>query len=272
MLVATDIAARGIHVDEIELVVHVDPPAEHKAYLHRSGRTARAGASGVVVTVTTPDQDGDTRILMQRAGISPTPGHGHPGRRPAPRAHRAPRRGGGPGRRPARRGPPGAGPEPGPGWRHPPSQQPGSRRWPGCRCGGDALRRPWFRRGPSRLRRPARGRRASQHRWRQPPRSRRTHRRLIFSSTSSGPAAARRGARRACGVGRACPDRARAQERNGSRAGAASMVASRGTLASRSRAKPRTSSARESTDQPSAEPCSVTVTRCRVTQCAVGRL
>ena len=51
MLVATDIAARGIHVDEIDLVVHVEPPQEHKAYLHRSGRTARAGASGIVVTV-----------------------------------------------------------------------------------------------------------------------------------------------------------------------------------------------------------------------------
>ena len=53
VLVATDIAARGIHVDDIELVIDVDPPAEHKAYLHRSGRTARAGADGVVVTVMT---------------------------------------------------------------------------------------------------------------------------------------------------------------------------------------------------------------------------
>ncbi len=53
VMVATDIAARGIHVDDIELVVHVDPPAEHKAFLHRSGRTARAGASGTVVTVMT---------------------------------------------------------------------------------------------------------------------------------------------------------------------------------------------------------------------------
>ena len=48
VLVATDIAARGIHVDDIELVVHLDPPTEHKAYLHRSGRTARAGAGGTV--------------------------------------------------------------------------------------------------------------------------------------------------------------------------------------------------------------------------------
>ena len=49
-LVATDIAARGIHVDDVALVVHADPPVEHKAYLHRSGRTARAGNEGTVVT------------------------------------------------------------------------------------------------------------------------------------------------------------------------------------------------------------------------------
>ena len=77
---ATDIAARGIHVDDVTLVVHVDPPAEHKAYLHRSGRTARAGAEGVVVTVSTPEERGDTRTLMRQAGIKPTavdvtPGH-----------------------------------------------------------------------------------------------------------------------------------------------------------------------------------------------------
>jgi superfamily II DNA/RNA helicase len=72
VLVATDIAARGIHVDDVGLVVHVDPPAEHKAYLHRSGRTARAGADGVVVTVMTPDQAGDVRTLTRQAGITPT--------------------------------------------------------------------------------------------------------------------------------------------------------------------------------------------------------
>ena len=55
-LVATDIAARGIHVDDVALVIHADPPVEHKAYLHRSGRTARAGASGTVVTLMTDDQ------------------------------------------------------------------------------------------------------------------------------------------------------------------------------------------------------------------------
>jgi superfamily II DNA/RNA helicase len=80
VLVATDIAARGIHVDDIELVVHVDPPAEHKAYLHRSGRTARAGAEGVVVTVATPEQRRDVDTLMRQAKLKPTvtsvkPGH-----------------------------------------------------------------------------------------------------------------------------------------------------------------------------------------------------
>lgn len=81
VLVATDIAARGIHVDDIGLVVHVDPPAEHKAYLHRSGRTARAGAGGTVVTVMTHDQTGDVRTLTRQAGITPTitrVGPGHP--------------------------------------------------------------------------------------------------------------------------------------------------------------------------------------------------
>ena len=71
-LVCTDIAARGIHVDEVALVVHADPPVEHKAYLHRSGRTARAGESGTVITVQTPDQKRDVRDLMRKAGIRPT--------------------------------------------------------------------------------------------------------------------------------------------------------------------------------------------------------
>jgi len=72
VLVATDIAARGIHVDDVALVVHVDPPAEHKAYLHRSGRTARAGSGGDVVTLMTPDQREDVRMLAKQAGIAPT--------------------------------------------------------------------------------------------------------------------------------------------------------------------------------------------------------
>jgi superfamily II DNA/RNA helicase len=71
-LVATDIAARGIHVDDITLVIHADPPIEHKAYLHRSGRTARAGAEGTVVTLMTDDQVRDVRDLTRKAGIAAT--------------------------------------------------------------------------------------------------------------------------------------------------------------------------------------------------------
>ncbi len=81
-LVATDIAARGIHVDDVALVVHADPPVEHKAYLHRSGRTARAGAEGTVVTFMTDEQVRDVRSLTKLAGIRPTTtkvdGHAHP--------------------------------------------------------------------------------------------------------------------------------------------------------------------------------------------------
>ena len=71
-LVATDIAARGIHVDDVELVVHADPPVEHKAYLHRSGRTARAGGSGTVVTLMTDAQVGEVRELTRKARITAT--------------------------------------------------------------------------------------------------------------------------------------------------------------------------------------------------------
>lgn len=71
-LVATDIAARGIHVDDVALVIHADPPAEHKAYLHRSGRTARAGAAGTVITLMTDQQVRDVRDLTRAAGIKPT--------------------------------------------------------------------------------------------------------------------------------------------------------------------------------------------------------
>lgn len=82
VLVATDIAARGIHVDDVGLVVHVDPPAEHKAYLHRSGRTARAGAGGDVVTLVLPEQRADVRALTRAAKITAqprpvTPGDAH---------------------------------------------------------------------------------------------------------------------------------------------------------------------------------------------------
>ena len=80
-LVATDIAARGIHVDDVGLVVHADPPVEHKAYLHRSGRTARAGNEGTVVTLMLDSQVSDVRDLARKAGIKPTItrlGTGHP--------------------------------------------------------------------------------------------------------------------------------------------------------------------------------------------------
>ncbi|AMD87294.1 DEAD/DEAH box helicase [Actinomyces radicidentis] len=69
VMVATDIAARGIDVSGVELVVHVDPPAEHKAYLHRSGRTARAGAAGTVVTLVLPEQKHDVQVLLKKARI-----------------------------------------------------------------------------------------------------------------------------------------------------------------------------------------------------------
>jgi superfamily II DNA/RNA helicase len=72
VLVATDIAARGIHVEDVTLVVHADPPADHKAYLHRSGRTARAGNTGTVITLMTGEQARDVRNLARAAGISPT--------------------------------------------------------------------------------------------------------------------------------------------------------------------------------------------------------
>jgi superfamily II DNA/RNA helicase len=69
-LVATDIAARGIHVDDVSLVIHADPPVDHKAYLHRSGRTARAGNSGTVVTLATADQMPEVKQLTRAAGIA----------------------------------------------------------------------------------------------------------------------------------------------------------------------------------------------------------
>ncbi len=93
-LVATDIAARGIHVDDVARVIHADPPAEHKAYLHRSGRTARAGASGRVVTLMTDEQVRDVQALTKKAGVTATTTRvqmGHPMLRElAPRAENSP--------------------------------------------------------------------------------------------------------------------------------------------------------------------------------------
>ncbi|MFF9221989.1 helicase-related protein, partial [Streptomyces viridosporus] len=71
VLVATNVAARGIHVDSLDLVVNVDPPTDHKDYLHRGGRTARAGESGSVVTLVTPSQRRGMVRLMSDAGIRP---------------------------------------------------------------------------------------------------------------------------------------------------------------------------------------------------------
>ncbi|MFJ3822419.1 DEAD/DEAH box helicase [Streptomyces nodosus] len=70
-LVATNVAARGIHIDDLDLVVNVDPPTDHKDYLHRGGRTARAGGSGSVVTLVLPEQKRDVTRLMSDAKIRP---------------------------------------------------------------------------------------------------------------------------------------------------------------------------------------------------------
>ena len=69
VLVATNVAARGIHVDGVDIVVHHDPPEDTKTYLHRSGRTARAGASGMVVTLVSPMQLRDVNIIRREAGL-----------------------------------------------------------------------------------------------------------------------------------------------------------------------------------------------------------
>jgi superfamily II DNA/RNA helicase len=69
VLVATDVAARGIHVDAVDVVVHYDPPEDHKAYLHRSGRTARAGALGVAVMLTLWNQENDVRVIQRRLDL-----------------------------------------------------------------------------------------------------------------------------------------------------------------------------------------------------------
>jgi len=121
-LVATDVAARGIHVDGVNAVVHFDPPTDAKDYVHRSGRTARAGAEGVVISLVTPDKAAAVKRIRRDLGI--TAGTGAPdvsqitdvmGPPPArkPRQERrpdAPSGGSGPKRRPHQHG---AGPKPG---------------------------------------------------------------------------------------------------------------------------------------------------------------
>jgi len=69
VMVATDVAARGIHVDDVEVVIHYDPPAEHKTYLHRSGRTARAGGEGLVVTLVLWNEELEVRRMQKRVGL-----------------------------------------------------------------------------------------------------------------------------------------------------------------------------------------------------------
>jgi len=81
VLVATDVAARGIHVDGIDLVLHVDPAADHKDYLHRAGRTARAGESGVVVTLVLPPQRREVERMTERAGVKAKTARVAPGHR-----------------------------------------------------------------------------------------------------------------------------------------------------------------------------------------------
>src|SRR5690606_34241068 len=73
VLVATDVAARGIHVDDVSLVLQADPPADHKDYLHRSGRTARAGETGLVVTLALPHQKKQVQRLLDSAGVDAAP-------------------------------------------------------------------------------------------------------------------------------------------------------------------------------------------------------
>jgi len=76
--VATDVAARGIHVDDVDLVVHFDPPNDHKDYLHRSGRTARAGADGTVVALVQPEQLREVQRLQAAANVDATVEAVHP--------------------------------------------------------------------------------------------------------------------------------------------------------------------------------------------------
>jgi len=79
VLVATDVAARGIHVDDVSLVLQIDPPADHKDYLHRAGRTARAGHEGAVVTLVLPHQRGEVTRMAESAGIEERPSRTAPG-------------------------------------------------------------------------------------------------------------------------------------------------------------------------------------------------
>ena len=134
-MVATDVAARGLHVDGIGLVIHADPPAEHKAYVHRSGRTARSGAAGTVVTVQTAAQAAEVRALMRKAGVTPHAAVAGPGITGAALDRRAP----GPAQRSGGRArPPGPGRYPG----HWPRRRRGIRRLPRPGAGPACLSNP----------------------------------------------------------------------------------------------------------------------------------
>jgi superfamily II DNA/RNA helicase len=78
-LVATDLAARGIHIDDLDLVVNVDPPNDAKDYLHRGGRTARAGRAGTVVTLVLPEEHRETARLVAAAGVTARSARVRPG-------------------------------------------------------------------------------------------------------------------------------------------------------------------------------------------------
>jgi superfamily II DNA/RNA helicase len=69
VLVATDVAARGLHIDAVDVVVHYDPPEDHKAYLHRSGRTARAGETGIAVTLMLYNEENEIRSIQRRLAL-----------------------------------------------------------------------------------------------------------------------------------------------------------------------------------------------------------
>jgi superfamily II DNA/RNA helicase len=139
VLVATDVAARGLHIDDVDLVVHFDPPNDHKDYLHRSGRTARAGASGTVLAFADPAQERELARLHQAAGVSATshlvrPGSpavqevaasGTPVPPPVPRPALAP----------GRPGPAGRGPQPGRSPRRRRGHRAGARPQTGFRPG-----------------------------------------------------------------------------------------------------------------------------------------
>ncbi|MEW9531156.1 DEAD/DEAH box helicase [Microbispora sp. NPDC049125] len=79
VLVCTDVAARGIHVDDVSLVLHVDPPMDHKSYLHRGGRTARAGERGSVLTLVLPSERRSTESMTRKAGVTPSKHRVRPG-------------------------------------------------------------------------------------------------------------------------------------------------------------------------------------------------